>query len=47
MQQEEWFEKNEIFVVKNKAAIKEIKIEILEEFWKTQNMNIEGQELNS
>lgn len=35
-QQEERFEENETFVVENTEAIEEIKIEILEEFLKTQ-----------
>ena len=35
---------NETFAVENQKAIEEIKIEILEEFFKTQNMNIEEQE---
>ena len=41
VQQEERFEENETFAVENQEAIEEIKIEILEEFFKTQNMNIE------
>ena len=41
MQQEERFDENETFVVENKEAIEEIKAEILEEFSKAQNMNIE------
>ena len=44
MQQEERFEVNETFVVENEEAIEEIKIEVLEEFFKTQKMNIEEQE---
>ena len=43
MQQEERFEENETFVAENKEAIEEIKIEILQEFFKAQNMNIEEQ----
>ena len=39
MQQEKRFEENETFVVENKNVIEEIKIEILQEFFKTQNMN--------
>ena len=35
------FEGNETFVVENKEAIEEIKIEILEDFFKTHNINIE------
>ena len=35
MQQEERFEENETCVVENKEATEEIKIEILEEFFKT------------
>ena len=45
VQQEEPFEENESSVVENKEAIKEIKTEILEEFFKTQNMNMEEREL--
>ena len=45
VQQEEPFEENESSVVENKQAIKEIKTEILEEFFKTQNMNMEEREL--
>ena len=41
VQQEERFEENETCVVENKEATEEIKIEILKEFFKTQNMNIE------
>ena len=41
VQQEERFEENETFVVENNEVIEEIKVEILEEFFKTQNMNIE------
>ena len=41
MQKEEHFEENEIFVVENKEAIEKLKMEILEEFFKTQNINIE------
>ena len=41
MQQEERFDENETFVVENKEAIEEIKAEILEEFSKAQNTNIE------
>ena len=44
VRQEERFEENETFVVENKEAIEEIKVEILEEFFKTQNMNIEERE---
>ena len=44
MQQEERFEENETFVVKSKEATEEIKIEILEDFFKTQNMNTEERE---
>ena len=44
MQQEERFEENETCVVENKETTEEIKIEILEEFFKTRNMNIEEQE---
>ena len=44
MQQVERFEENEIFVVENKEAIEEIKVEILEQFFKAQNMNIEEPE---
>ena len=44
MQQEERFEVNETFVVENEEAIEEIKIEVLEEFFKTQKMNIEERE---
>ena len=36
VQQEERFEENETFVVENKEAIEEKKVEILEEFFKTQ-----------
>ena len=43
-QQEERFEENENFTVESKEAIEEIKNEILEEFLKTQNMNIEERE---
>ena len=43
-QQEEQFEENEIFVVENKERNGEIKTEMLEEFFKTQNMNIKEQE---
>ena len=35
------FEGNEIFEIENKEAIEEIKIEILEEFFKIHNINIE------
>ena len=45
VQQEEPFEENESSIVENKEAIKEIKTEILEEFFKTQNMNMEEREL--
>ena len=45
VQQEEPFEENEPSVVEKKEAIKEIKTEILEEFFKTQNMNMEEREL--
>ena len=41
MQQEERFEENETFGVENNEAIEEIKIYILKEFFKTQNMSIE------
>ena len=41
VQQEERIEENETFVVENNEVIEEIKVEILEEFFKTQNMNIE------
>ena len=41
VQQEERFEENETFVVENNEVIEETKVEILEEFFKTQNMNIE------
>ena len=44
VQQEERFEEKEIFVVGNKETIEEIKIEILEQFFKTHNMNIEERE---
>ena len=44
MLQEKRFEKNETFVAENKKAIEEIKIEVLQEFLKTQNMNTEEQE---
>ena len=44
VQQEERFEENETFVVENKEAIEEIKVEILEEFFKTQNIDIEERE---
>ena len=35
---------NEIFVAENKEENEEIKIEILQEFFKTQNMNTEERE---
>ena len=44
LQQKERFEENETFAVENKEAIEEIKVEILEEFFKTQNINIEERE---
>ena len=44
MQQQERFEENETFVAKSKEATEEVKIEILEDFFKTQNMNIEERE---
>ena len=44
MQQQERFEENETFAVENQEAIEEIKIEILEEFSKTQNMDLEERE---
>ena len=44
VQQEERFVENETFVVENKEVIEAIKIEILEEFFKTQYMNIEERE---
>ena len=44
MQQKEQFEDNETFVVENKKALEKIKIEVLEEFFKIQNMIIEDQE---
>ena len=43
VQQEERFEENENFVVENKEANEEEKTEILEEFFKAQNMNIKEQ----
>ena len=45
MQQEEPFEEHETFAVENKEATEEIRPEILEEFLKTQYMNIEEREL--
>ena len=39
VQQEKRFEENETFVGENKKVIEEIKTEILQEFFKTQNMN--------
>ena len=44
VQQKERFEDNETFVVENKKALEKIKIEVLEEFFKIQNMIIEDQE---
>ena len=44
MLQEERFEKNETFVAENKKAIEEIKIEVVQEFLMTQNMNTEEHE---
>ena len=44
MQQKERFEENETFVAENKEAIEKIKIEIVNEFFKTQNINIEERE---
>ena len=44
VQQEERFEENETFVAENKEAIEEMKTEVLQEFFKTQNMNIEERE---
>ena len=44
VQQEERFEENKTFVEENKEAFKEIKIEILEEFFKIQNLNTEERE---
>ena len=35
VQEEERFEENETFLIENKDAIEEVKIEILEEFFKT------------
>ena len=40
VQQKERFEDNETFVVENKKAPEKIKIEVLEEFFKIQNMII-------
>ena len=45
MLQEERFEKNETFLAENKKAIEEIKIEVVQEFLMTQNMNAEEHEL--
>ena len=44
VQQKERFEDNETFVVENKKALEKIKIEVLKEFFKIQNMIIEDQE---
>ena len=44
MLKEERFEKNETFVAENKKAIEEIKIEVVQEFLMTQNMNTEEHE---
>ena len=44
VQQKERFEDNETFVVENKKALEKIKTEVLEEFFKIQNMIIEDQE---
>ena len=44
VQLEELFEENETFIVEKKEVIGEIKLEILGELFKTQNMNIEEQE---
>ena len=43
-QEEERFVENETFVAENKEKNEEIKIEILQEFFKTQNMNTEERE---
>ena len=39
VQQNNQFQENKTFVVENKETIEEIKVEILKEFFKTQNMN--------
>ena len=39
VQQNNRFQENKTFVVENKETIEEIKVEILKEFFKTQNMN--------
>ena len=44
VQKEEQFEGKEAFLVENKETIEGIKVEILEEFFKTQNLNTEEQE---
>ena len=44
VQQEERLEENKTFVAENKEAIEEIKIEVLQEFFKTQNINTEERE---
>ena len=42
MCKKELLEENETFAVENKKVIRERKIKILEEFFKIQNMSIEG-----
>ena len=44
MQQNERFEENKNFVAENKKAIEKIKIGVLQEFFKTQNKNIDERE---
>ena len=44
VQQEGRLEENETFVAENKETIEEINFEVLQEFFKTQNMNIEKRE---
>ena len=44
VRQEEWLERNEAFIVENIDVIEEEKIEVLEEFFQTQNMNINERE---
>ena len=42
VQQEERLKENETFVVDNKETIEEIKIKILQEFFKTKSINIDN-----